>query len=89
MQSVHFGRIEQLLIRNGEPVLTPRPHIYCERKFGGENGPHPEVAAANFLLKQQVMELFAFFDQQQNGTIDVLEIKHGLPFRMIVAEVPA
>ena len=89
MQRINFGRIERLLIRDGEPVLTPRPPVYCERKFGGENGPRSELVAANFLLKQQVVELFAFFDQQRDGTIDLLEIKHGLPFRMVVAEVPA
>ena len=43
----------------------------------------------DFLLKQQVVELFAFFDELQNGVIDVLEIKHGLPFRMVVREVAA
>jgi hypothetical protein len=60
-----------------------------EHKFGGENGPRPELATTNFLLKQQVVELFAFFDQLQDGEIDVLEIKHGLPFRMIVTEASA
>lgn len=34
-------------------------------------------------------EGFAFFDEMQNGTIDVLEIKHGLPFRVIVTEALA
>ena len=38
---------------------------------------------------EQVVELFAYFDRAQNSVIDVLEIKHGLPFRMIVTEVPA
>jgi hypothetical protein len=47
------------------------------------------VNSTDFALKQQVVELFAFFDELQNGIIDVLEIKHGLPFRMIVTEVPA
>ena len=42
----------------------------------------------DFALKSQVIELFAFFDKFKDGTIDVLEIKHGLPFRMF-AEVHA
>lgn len=89
MQSINFGRIEKLLINGGEPVLDPRPVVVREIKFAGENGPRPELATTDFLLKQQVVELFAFFDQLQDGVIDVLEIKHGLPFRMIVTEVPA
>lgn len=89
MQGVNFGRIEKLSITDGEPILDPRPVIAREHKFGGENGPRPELGAADFLLKQQVVELFAFLDDLQNGVIDVLEIKHGLPFRMIVTEVAA
>lgn len=89
MQAINFGRISQLLIRNGEPVLDPRPGIVREIKLAGENGPHPKLSAADFLLKQQVVELFGFFDELRDGVIDVLEIKHGLPFRMIVTEVPA
>lgn len=89
MQHINFGRIEGLAIRQGEPVLDPHPVVIREHKFGGENGPRPELATDKFLLKQRVVELFAYLDEFQNGVIDVLEIKHGLPFRMIVTEVPA
>lgn len=88
-QQINFGRVESLVIQDGDPVLHPRPTIVREHKFGGENGPRAELATDDFLLKQQVVELFAFFDQLQNGEIEVLEIKHGLPFRMIVREVAA
>lgn len=89
MQSVNFGHIENLQIVAGEPVVAPQPMVVREIKFAGENGPRPELATTDFLLKQQVIELFAFFDHLQNGVINVLEIKHGLPFRMIVTEKPA
>ena len=58
-------------------------------KLASENGPRPELAAADFPLKRHVVELFDLFDELHNGVIDVLEIKHGLPFRAIVTEVPA
>jgi len=89
MQSVNFGRIEGLAVLDGEPVLDPPPRIVREIKFGGENGPRPELHAGNFLLKTQVVELFEHFDRLGDGTIEVLEIKHGLPFRMLVAEAAA
>lgn len=89
MQRINFGRIEGLKFAAGEPVLDPRPVLVREHKFGGENGPRAELATDDFLLKQQVVELFAFFDQLRDGEIEVLEIKHGLPFRMIVREVAA
>ena len=88
-QRVNFGRLESLVVRGGEPICDPQPVLIREHKFGGENGPRPELATSDFLLKQQVVELFAFFDELRDGVIDVLEIKHGLPFRMIVTEVSA
>ncbi len=89
LQQINFGRLESLEVRDGQPVLSPRPLVAREHKFGGENGPRPELTSPDFALKQQVVELFEFFDEMQDGVIDVLEIKHGLPFRMVVREVAA
>jgi len=89
MQRVNFGRIERLTICDGQPVLDPHPVVVREHKFGAENGPRPELGTQDFLLKLQVLELFTFFDELQNGVIEALDIKHGLPFRVIVREVPA
>jgi hypothetical protein len=86
MQRINFGRIEELTIVGGEPTYTPPPRVVREIKFGGENGPRPELAAADFSLKAQVIELFQAFDLIRDGTIAVLELKHGLPFRMIFAD---
>lgn len=89
MQSINFGQVLGLIVRHGEPILDPLPRILREHKFGSENGPRPELASRDFHLKSQVVELFGYLDQARNCTIEALEIKHGLPFRMIVAEVAA
>lgn len=89
MQRIDFGTIEYLVIREGEPVLDPRPRVIRDVKFGGENGPRPERALDDFVLKAQVLDLFAQLDSLSNGTISRLEVKHGLPFRMQVEEVAA
>ena len=89
LQQVNFGRVESLVVADGEPVFDPPPQIVREIKFGAENGPRQELGAADFNLKSQVVELLAFFDELQNGTVDVLEVKYGLPFRAIVPEVYA
>ena len=89
LQQINFGRVENLTVKDGEPVFTPPPLVAREIKFGGENGPRRESSLDDFRLKSQVVELFSFFDELQNGTIEVLDIKHGLPFRIIVAEAAA
>ena len=88
MQRLLFGRIENLLVQCSEPVLDPQPTTIREHKFGGENGPHPKIRADDFLLKDQVVDLFRQLDALGDGMIVVLEVKHGLPFRMMVAEPP-
>jgi hypothetical protein len=87
MQSINFGRIENLIVRNGNPVLDPPPSLVREVKFGGDNGPRPELDTGNFLLKEQVVELLQHLDRLGTGTVAVLEVKHGLPFRMLLAGV--
>jgi hypothetical protein len=89
MQTINFGRIEDLAVRGGNPVFDPPPRIVREVKFGGENGPRPEQAAADFLLKAQVVELFQQFEQIGDGVIESIDVKHGLPFRMTVPETVA
>ncbi len=86
MQRVNFGRVDGLVVRNGEPVLDPPPRVVREVKFGGDNGPHPKTSSEDFLLKSQVRDLFAQFEELGDGTIHSIEIKHGLPFRMTVEE---
>jgi hypothetical protein len=86
MQWLNFGRIEGLQISGGQPVFQPLPRVIREYKLAGENGPRVELTAIDFALKSQVIDLFHHFDELANTTIEVLEIKHGLPFRMLVTE---
>ena len=89
MQRINYGRIEGLSVRCGEPVLDPPPRVVREIKFGGDNGPRPEVAKADFALKAQVCDLFVQLEALGNGVIPCIEIQRGLPFRMTVEEVCA
>ena len=84
LQQINFGRLVNLAVRNGEPVFDPPPRIFREIKFGGENGPRPEAAINNFSLKSQIVELFRELDELRDGTIEVLQIAHGLPLMMTV-----
>jgi len=86
MQRLNFGRIEGLLVRHGEPVFDPAPRIVQDIKIGGENGPRPEMACNDFALKSQVAELFEHLARLNDGVIEALEVKHGLPFRLVIEQ---
>jgi hypothetical protein len=89
MQRLHFGQIVGLRIRTGQPVLDPLPRLIRDRKLGSEPVPRRASPCEDFLLKEQVVELFDYFDQIGDGVIDLIEIKHGLPFRLQHTEPPA
>ncbi len=84
MHRINFGCIEQPNVRGGQPVFEPPPRIVREHKFVGENGPRDERAVADFALKAQIVELFDEIDRLHEGVIDLLMVKHGLPFCMHV-----
>ncbi len=87
MQKLDFGIIEGLVIRDGLPVLKPRPRVVRDVKFGAGNGRRSEAGLTDFALKANVQELMDTFASLNNATVRRLEIKQGLPFRMQVEEV--
>ncbi len=86
-QQINFGRVQTLVIQSAEPLVDPPPRVVREVKLGGENWPRPELGKTDFLIKKEVVELFSYFDELQDGVIDLIEIKYGLPFRLTVTEV--
>jgi hypothetical protein len=84
MQELNFGCIERLTVRRGEPMFDPAPRIVQDIKIGGENGPRPELARNDFALRSQVTELFEHLARLGDGAVETLEIKHGLPFRLVI-----
>lgn len=85
-QRLNFGRIERLEVRGGEPVSDPPPSIVREIKFGGVNESRDEAALDDFELRQEAVALIESLDAIRDGVIDVLVVKHGMPFTMHVAE---
>ena len=89
MQQLDFGTIEGLVVRDGLPVMKPRPRIVRDVKFGASNGRRSEAGLTDFALKSSVRELMTTLTSLGNATVRRLEVKHGLPFRMQVEEVAA
>lgn len=78
IHKIYFGRICNLVIRNGEPVRVPPPKLNFAYKFGGQQSARKQVTQ-DFLLKEHQAELIELLDIKQNGTIATLTIRDGLP----------
>jgi hypothetical protein len=84
MQHLNFGRIEELQVCAGEPTFSPAPRLIQDIKIGGDNGPRPELDREDFVLRSSVVELFGHFDRLGNGTVSAIEVRYGLPARLII-----
>lgn len=86
MTRLKFGRIEELEIRNGVPVFDPAPRVVRDIKLGGDATVYPNLSSKDFELKPQVLDLLAHLTALGDGRVECLEVKNGLPFRLVVRE---
>ncbi|MCZ2075995.1 MAG: hypothetical protein LC130_13480 [Bryobacterales bacterium] len=88
-QTINFGRIEELEIRNGEPVFSPEPRVFLELKLDTADGPRPERRLDRFELRSQVERFIGQVARMKDGTVERVEVRHGLPLRMVIEAMPA
>jgi hypothetical protein len=79
MREYQFGRIEDISVRAGEPVLHDGVKVVRVARLGGEDGGTRVPSGSEFDLKQAVRDLFAELSRLQDGKIVRLEFKRGLP----------
>ncbi|MCC6392614.1 MAG: hypothetical protein IT167_18585 [Bryobacterales bacterium] len=88
-QAVNFGRVEELEVRDGEPQFSPPPRVFVELKLDVENGARQESGLEQFPLRSQVVRFFTQLSRLEDGTVECIDIRHGLPFRIVVEAMPA
>jgi hypothetical protein len=87
LSDIRFGCVESLMVRRGAPVFDPPPRVVRELRFGVADSADPSARAGDrdFVLKQEIRELLAGLWALGDGVVERLDIRHGLPHRMIVA----
>ena len=87
MQERNFCTVLELLVVNGEPILSPPPRVILQIKFSRQNDPRPEMALEDFALTKEQAGFFEYLNRFGNGRIARLVIKDGQPFLMDVEEL--
>jgi len=78
MQRLGYGRIKHLIVIHGEPMSQPPPKICRRRKLKGPRyRPRPSLPE-DYLLKEQVTNLFEELDSMANRII-AIDVRDGLP----------
>lgn len=86
VHSLQFGRIENLRVLNGEPLLDPPPDFVREVKLGRESWPPVQPRTSDYALKSAVEDLFRELDRIGTGVVDCIEVRHGLPVRVVTKD---
>ena len=79
-----FARIENVDVINGEPLIASPVQIFQEIKIGGERTPPRNFACADVPLPAPFIELFERLREIGTGRIVLIDVRHHLPFRVIV-----
>src|SRR5580693_680416 len=83
-QSINYGHIQDLSIKDREPLLHRRPAVLLDIKLDSEERPRDECASTDFLLCAETVRLMALLDQIDNAKISRLEVRAGIPRRVIL-----
>jgi hypothetical protein len=75
-----FGRIENMRVCDGQPILDSRVKVVRVARLGGGSDAIKVTSPDEFELKRQVRDLFEELDRLQDGRVTRLEYRHGLPF---------
>lgn len=85
-QALNFGEIQGVLVRDGEPVFgESAPIVVIDVKLDKREEPRPQLALTDFELREEVRHLMARLDEVKNGAILRVEVRVGIPRRVVFA----
>ena len=72
-------------LRDANPVFDPAPMVLAEERLDVVEESRPELALTDFMLSEEWCRLLARLDEIQNGTIERIEVRAGIPRRIVFA----
>jgi hypothetical protein len=82
-QRLHFGTIRGLEVHDREPVFGTTTEVLHDLKLDGDETPRPEQDLGDFVVCKEIRRLFSMLDAFRNGTIETVEVRGGVPRRII------
>jgi hypothetical protein len=73
------------MVAEREPAVAGAgPAVLVDIRLDAEPGPRDELATADFSLCAEVCRLMSLLDAIGNGTISKIEVRAGIPRRILV-----
>ena len=88
-QATNYGCIQGLEVRDSDPIFSPPPLVLVDIKLDSDEGPRPEIELTDFVLGDEVRRLMNRFYELKNALIDRIEVRAGVPRRVVFESRPA
>jgi hypothetical protein len=83
VQATNFGELQGIHVQDADPIFDGGSVVVLDAKLDKEEEPRPELDLADFALSAEVLRLMSRLDELKNGTIQRLEVRAGIPRRLI------
>ncbi len=87
MRFYQYGRFEYLVINNGNPTFSPPPRLLRVIRVGSVDQ-YSTSELSDWTLRGPLVDMFQDFVRLDNGIVERLEFRRGLPCLIEIA-VPA
>jgi len=84
MQAINFGELQGIRVRDANPIFDVDSIVILDMKLDKEDATRPEFDLADFVLNTEVSHLMSRLDEFKNGKIQRLEVRAGIPRRLIL-----
>ena len=84
IRKTQFGSISNIKLAGGQPVLDSDTSVSVEFRLSGLEPTREVISESEYLKKPQVRTLFERFRTTGSGTIECIDVRDGLPFKMTV-----
>jgi len=82
-QRLNFGLIQSIAVRDADPVFDPGNVVLVDEKLDGNGSSRPEAELRDFELAVELCRLMSRLDEIRDGRIERLEIRGGIPRRVV------
>ena len=83
-QSIDYGQILGLHVRDREPQFSPAPTVLLDIKLDAARVGRPESELSDFALCDEVCRLLERIDKMCAGLVPRIEVRAGIPRRVLI-----
>lgn len=83
LQATNFGEIQGIHVQDSDPLFDSATIVILDVKLDRDESSRRELNLDDFALNEEVLRLMSRLDELKSGTIQRLEVRAGIPRRLV------